>query len=559
MMRYFRWIQWFVGYGAVLWVWVLGSAADSSGVGKRWFRITGGLEATSEVVMRSDHSSYSLQPLNYHAERLMLNATVVLFDQIYLPFHLYLGNGQVSYDQPFNQFGASLRLAKWLTLHGGFFSFSFSPLTFGDLRLEGGGIELSPLNFRIAVFYGRGRRARLPDINRYFFGTYARWYWGVQMGYDNRSGGKVLLTLMKAYDDSTTLPCGTGFCPQPQENFVTSLNVAIPVRRIVRWSSEVAISAYSRDTRMPSVFDSFPYPWIEWFFVPRTSSAVDMAFQNRLTITPHPVWTLGVSADWVGPGYATLGYVHLIGDVMRLTFSPSGILQRGKMSVSGSVGIERDNVLRTRQQTSRRLIGSFSGVYMVTPQLSMSANYSNYGIQSYVVADSPRTRIITQNFAFSPQLQSSFWGLIHSTLLSYSFSDMMDHNLISGARSSFRGHSIQLTHTMRPGSSWSVTTSAYWIRNVSLPGNPTTLIGINQYFGMPLLEQKMRLSLRAGLSRQLGLLGRAYTANGSFSASYNFDKWGRLSMRTAYRHTWNDNGRRISDFRAELSYSIFFK
>ncbi len=563
MFRVMRFPKWWisiglaVGLGGVL----HGHPADSA---KQWVRITGGLEASAEVVLRDDNDPNTLQPTQYHAERLMLNATVVLFDQIYLPFHLYLGNGQVSYDQPFNQFGASLRLTKWLTLHGGFFSFLLSPLTFGDLRLEGGGVELNPGNFRMAMFYGRGRRARDPEPDRFFFGTYARWYWGLQMGYDNRAGAKALLTIMKAYDDSSTLTCSSAFCPKPQENFVTSLSVAVPVRRKVSWSSEAAFSAYSRDTRSPEAFDTLPYEWmddwVEWLFVPRLSSAVDVAFQNKLFITPHPAWTVAVNADWIGPGYTTLGYVYLIGDVMRLTVSPSAILMQGKMSLSGSLGIERDNVLETRQETSRRLVGSFSGMYTATQRLSFSASYSNYGIRSYVALDSPRARIITQNLTVSPQLRSSFWGLSHMTIVSYSFSDMTDQNLLSGLRTNFRGHSVQLSHSMRPGRSWNATTSMYWIRNTAL-GAPSVSMGLNQLFSIPLAQQKMRVTIRGGISRQQSTINTSLTINTGLSASYNFERWGRLALRTAYRHTWSSygGGRRISDFRGSLSYSIFFK
>ncbi|HPR62287.1 MAG TPA: hypothetical protein PLF35_15130, partial [Prolixibacteraceae bacterium] len=88
----------------------------------------------------------------------VIRANISLYDLVDLPFELYYSSGQFGYQQPFNQFGVSPRISDWLTLHAGYFSTQFSNLSYGDLRMLGGGFELTPGNFRLKAVYGRTRQ-----------------------------------------------------------------------------------------------------------------------------------------------------------------------------------------------------------------------------------------------------------------------------------------------------------------------------------------------------------------------------------------------------------------
>ena len=77
----------------------------------------------------------------------IIRANLTLFDQIELPFELYLSTEQTRFQQPFNQFGVSPKISDWLTLHAGYFSTRISDFTFGDLRMLWGGFELTPGKF----------------------------------------------------------------------------------------------------------------------------------------------------------------------------------------------------------------------------------------------------------------------------------------------------------------------------------------------------------------------------------------------------------------------------
>ena len=133
-------------------------------------RVSGSLGSSADIY-RAYGNAARLPSETYRA---VARLNVVLFDQIDLPFELYLNSGQIGYQQPFNQFGVTPRIGQWLQLFGGWYSTRVSDFTFGDLRILGGGVELSPGNFRFAFHYGYTRQARNPDSALAFWGEYRR-------------------------------------------------------------------------------------------------------------------------------------------------------------------------------------------------------------------------------------------------------------------------------------------------------------------------------------------------------------------------------------------------
>ncbi|MFN3393344.1 MAG: hypothetical protein ACK424_02150, partial [Candidatus Thermochlorobacter sp.] len=107
--------------------------------------------------------------------RAILQANVTLFDQIQLPFQLFLSTQQLALQQPFNQFGVSPKFFDGkLTLHAGYFALQLSELTFGDARILGGGIETDLGTVRVSALYGETRTALQADTTQNFFGQYQR-------------------------------------------------------------------------------------------------------------------------------------------------------------------------------------------------------------------------------------------------------------------------------------------------------------------------------------------------------------------------------------------------
>ena len=156
----------------------------------------------------------------------VFRANITLFNQVDLPFEFYYSNQQTAFQQPFNQFGVSPRLTDWLTLHGGYFSTQISDFSFGDLRILGGGIDLTPGNFRLKAFYGRSRQAVEPKKVSFAPEVYKQNVYGVSLGYGNLSKSFFNLNVFHAKDDSTSIESDSVLVA-PNENLVGSVDFGI--------------------------------------------------------------------------------------------------------------------------------------------------------------------------------------------------------------------------------------------------------------------------------------------------------------------------------------------
>jgi hypothetical protein len=263
--------------------------------------------------------------------RAVFTPTITLFDQITLPFEVYISNTDRGYQQPFNQFGVSPHFWNWLTLHGGYFSSQISDLTFGDTRLLGGGIDLTPGNFRFSFLYGRSQSAVAADTVREIRGEFARNIMAAKIGYGNTNSWFIDMNFMHAIDDSTslTLPqAGVAsdsilalYTTAPTENAVGSLAFGMSFfESHVRLKAEAAISAFTNDIRSPRLGNTQSFGSL---FTPRTSSQVDGATTVNINILPANGVSVGLAGRWVGPGFVTLGYAQMPNDVMQYTIAPS--------------------------------------------------------------------------------------------------------------------------------------------------------------------------------------------------------------------------------------------
>lgn len=200
------------------------------------------------------------QPAN--VARGILRTTVTIYDQIQLPFEFYISTQERKFQQPFNQFGVSPRISDWLTLHAGYYSTRISDFTFGDLRLLGGGIELTPGNFKLKVLYGKSRTATEADPQQFFPGMYKQNVYAASIGYGNESVAFFTLNLFHAKDDSNSIKRDS-LTINPAENLVGSLRFGFQIIEELNIQSEVAVSAYSSNLSAEKLTDlNFP----EFFF-----------------------------------------------------------------------------------------------------------------------------------------------------------------------------------------------------------------------------------------------------------------------------------------------------
>ncbi|MFN8688363.1 MAG: hypothetical protein ACK5XL_00010, partial [Cyclobacteriaceae bacterium] len=93
-------------------------------------------------------------PFNWFATG---NLNVNLFGYS-VPLSFSYSNANTSFSQPFNQFTFTPQY-KWVKTYVGYSAMTFSNYTLNGHVFLGGGVELTPGNWRISAMYGRLRKA----------------------------------------------------------------------------------------------------------------------------------------------------------------------------------------------------------------------------------------------------------------------------------------------------------------------------------------------------------------------------------------------------------------
>jgi hypothetical protein len=453
-------------------------------------RLSGNLNLTAE--------GYGVSGTNPHypssIARAILQANVTLFDQIQLPFQLFLSTQQLALQQPFNQFGVSPRFFDGkLTLHAGYFATQFSEFTFGDARILGGGVETDLGNFRVAMLYGEARTALQADTSQNFFGQYRRQTFAAKIGAGEMSGFHIGFNILYAVDDSNSIRALPN-TPPPSENLAASVVFGFPITERIDVSGEIGASLFSNDLRSPKVEDTnLPV------FTLRYSSQLDGAAVLTINTRPLDELTIGLNGRWIGPGYVSLGYVQLQNDLFDLTLSPSLKLLSGNLLLRSSFGLRFNNLRENRLAPSSRTIANLSATAQLSQTIGIDVQYSNYGIRTMPRNDTLRIENVAQSLVLSPRFQFTLFDAPSTVFASYSLQDVDDRSILGGTTNR------NVTHTLL--ASWAqsfqlplnlATTLLYNQANVG--GNSISILSLTETVSYSFLDGKLSTSLTGGVN-----------------------------------------------------------
>jgi hypothetical protein len=426
--------------------------------------------------------------------RAILQANVTLFDQIQLPFQLFLSTQQLALQQPFNQFGVSPRFFDGkLTLHAGYFATQFSEFTFGDARILGGGVETDLGNFRVAMLYGEARTALQADTSQNFFGQYRRQTFAAKIGAGEMNRFHIGFNILYAVDDSNSIRALPN-TPPPSENLAASVVFGFPITERIDVSGEIGASLFSNDLRSPKVEDTnLPV------FTLRYSSQLDGAAVLTINTRPLDELTIGLNGRWIGPGYVSLGYVQLQNDLFDLTLSPSLKLLSGNLLLRGSFGLRFNNLRENRLAPSSRTIANLSATAQLSQTIGIDVQYYNYGIRTTPRNDTLRIENVAQSLVLSPRFQFTLFDAPSTVFASYSLQDVDDRSILGGTTNR------NVTHTLL--ASWAqsfqlplnlATTLLYNQANVG--GNSISILSLTETVSYSFLNGKLSTSLTGGVN-----------------------------------------------------------
>ena len=87
---------------------------------------------------------------------------------------------------------------------------------------------------------------------------------------------------------------------------------------------------------------------------------------------------VGLTYERIDPNYNTLGALYFNNDLENIALRFSRPFYQDKITVSTSLGYQRDDLAKAKKQDTKRVVGSINMNYKVTDQLNFTGSYSNF-------------------------------------------------------------------------------------------------------------------------------------------------------------------------------------
>lgn len=492
------------------------------------------------------------------------------YKSISLPFSFIFSEQERSFQQPFNQFGISPSY-KWITLHAGYRNINWSTYTLGGHTFLGGGIEINPGLFRFGAVYGKFTRATRIDTVDNFISepAFERKGYAVRIGVGSNTNYVDIITLYAADDPHSMSYDSTDFQFTPAQNLVTGIATKQKIGKRFFFDMEGALSMYTDDAYMQdAVYDqSKDFQNLQditgRFIVINSSTQLHSALLSTLGYTGK-YFSAKLAYRRVGPEYNSMGTYYLMNDLQQITLQPSFVAWKRKITGSGSIGLQNDNLNGMKSATSRQVIGS--GTLQINPQphYGVSIAYSNYSTGQKAALmelnDTVRVALVSQNFSIVPRYTLRTEKLVHTAVLVYSLQTLQDKNPFTTELTSYHTNNMNITYAVSYLPWFAGATLSYNHNRVN-GAMETSFSGVNIGVNKSLLKNTCNISA--------GILLNATAVNGESSGglrnvtgsiSYQLKKDHRFALNVTQIHFNSSIGTipSYSEVTANISYTFIF-
>lgn len=134
--------------------------------------------------------------------RIFFRPTLSLFGLFQIPFEFLLSTEGSSARQNINQFGINPKW-DWGSLHAGDFTEEYSQFTLSGIKIRGGGLNLTPGNFRFSTAAGFTQRSVPGGAQD---GSFKRFLFAAKLGYGNEENSFVDFIFLRAKDEVSSAP-----------------------------------------------------------------------------------------------------------------------------------------------------------------------------------------------------------------------------------------------------------------------------------------------------------------------------------------------------------------
>ena len=304
---------------------------------------------------------------------------------ITVPLSFSFRDQQFSYGHSFNKFGMS-PYYKWIKVHIGHRSMRFSNYTLGGKNFFGGGLELTPGKFRFAAFAGNMQNP-LAQRDTLVYGaelipTYKRSIIGGKIGVGSSRNYFDLIVLHikdRQTDDLDIDRRKVGI--NPSKNIVMGTEWKTLFFKKLNFNGTINASVFTENLAIESSLESVKNPFLNNLFELNASSKLSLAGEAELRYN-FKYFGIGAKYRRIEPNYRSLGIPFLQADIENYTFRLNTSLFKAKFNTNANVGIERNNLRNLDYLSRKRLIVNLNTSWMITKELLVSANFSNFKFET---------------------------------------------------------------------------------------------------------------------------------------------------------------------------------
>jgi hypothetical protein len=335
------------------------------------FKVTGNVNAN--MMYYTSNMQNEREPFTY---LLSGNLNISAFNFSVPLFYSITNQGNnLGYTAPFDFNRLSIMPKyKWVKAYIGNVSMTFSPYTLSGFPFKGVGLELTPRSpFKISLMGGQLLKAVSEEEALGGIPVYERFGYGAKIGFEQQRY-KIGWIGFYAKDNINSLNMVTDKGVTPKENFVNSLIFSTSLVKNLNLNFEYALSVLTDDTRAPRISGG---DFRDKLF----SSKESTSFLNALNVNfDYNIQKsiVGITYERIDPNYNTLGALYFNNDLENIALRFSRPFYQDRITVSTSLGYQRDDLERVKKQDTKRVVGSINMNYRVTDQINITGSYSNF-------------------------------------------------------------------------------------------------------------------------------------------------------------------------------------
>ncbi len=507
---------------------------------------------------------YRSMPWQY---ALTANTTTIIYG-VQLPFNVYINNYQSGLNHPFNFYGVSPSY-KWVKLHLGHRSISFSPYSLSGLTFWGAAIELNPGIFRFSALYGTFKNyIFIPnnDIRKTsLLPSYKRKGYGFKIGIGKNETYLDVIYFKAKDDDELAYQYSDTLNIYPKENLVIGLNGSLTIFKRVHLYFNSAVSAFTPDITGESILDDLEkYEFIGKVMEPKISTRLGFAGDAGLDFRFRK-FLLGIKYQRVDPSYESLGTNYFMNDIESISIINNFTAFKNKLNLSTRIGAARNNLLNNKISTNIRFIGSVNGNIRFNKKYQLQFTYSNFqqehSLEILDINDTIQYAQTNQTFRIAPMIN---WGnnlFRHSIRPVFLQSGFTTINGRTDETRDVTSRSASINYSLsKIKSKMSFNNSLYWRKYDSDIGTNSNIIGINLGINKSFKEDKFSINASTGYNFTIGeSLYDRKVLNINTRISYRILKKQNISLSGYYINRNSNNFNDINEIRFYLQYSYTLK